>query len=229
MKRERFTLVELLVVIAIIGILTSMLLPSLSEAREKARISVCLSNIKQASVIYMMYSDEYDSRFNWQNWYHDNYGMNPNDKESLAQERLLNLFVDTRKLAECPSDKGDSRFNTSSSYQRHGTSYYTPFADGSHKNLHGVETLTTNSSDGTLSRHISYFQNTSEKMMITEMSLWPTRPLTDGRNRWHYFNTKRKKNTVLYLDGHAKFLSLSPDYDSISLRAPVDPDRWGFY
>ena len=229
MKKSHFTLIELLVVIAIIGILSSMLLPSLSQAREKARISVCLSNLKQANVVYLLYADENDSCFNWQGWYHNNYGMNPNDEEDPALDRLLNLFTDTRALAECPSDNGDSRFNVSSAYRRHGTSYYTPFSPGNHINLHGVESLTTNGDDGALPRQMSYYQNTSEKMLVTEISLWPTRPVSDSKNRWHYKGTNSKKHTVLFLDGHSKFLSVSLDFESIALRAASDPDRWGFY
>ena len=55
---RKFTLIELLVVIAIIGILTSILLPSISKAREKGLSAVCKSNLKQQSVAMMLYIDD---------------------------------------------------------------------------------------------------------------------------------------------------------------------------
>ena len=60
MRRRGFTLIELLVVIAIIAILAAILFPVFARAREKARQSSCLSNVKQVMLGVLMYAQDYD-------------------------------------------------------------------------------------------------------------------------------------------------------------------------
>lgn len=60
MKRKGFTLIELLVVIAIIAILAAILFPIFAKAREKARQTTCLSNIKQIFMGINMYASDWD-------------------------------------------------------------------------------------------------------------------------------------------------------------------------
>src|SRR5688500_8363644 len=64
-EKRGFTLIELLVVIAILAILAALLFPVFAQAREQARRSVCLSNLKQIGAAAQMYLQDYDETFLW--------------------------------------------------------------------------------------------------------------------------------------------------------------------
>ncbi len=67
-ERERkhqgmgFTLIELLVVIAVIAILMSILMPALQRAREQGKRSICLGNLKNLTLAWIMYADDNDDK-----------------------------------------------------------------------------------------------------------------------------------------------------------------------
>jgi prepilin-type N-terminal cleavage/methylation domain-containing protein/prepilin-type processing-associated H-X9-DG protein len=62
-KTQGFTLIELLVVIAIISILAAILFPVFARARENARRTSCMSNLKQIGLGFMQYVQDYDERY----------------------------------------------------------------------------------------------------------------------------------------------------------------------
>ena len=127
-RRERaaFTLIELLVVIAIISILASLLLPTLSRAKEKARRIYCVSNQRQVSLGLRMWADDNTSRFPWQ--LNATEGGVRSCIVAAAHFAVLEQEIRTPKVLICPSDTGDHRFpasdfSTNHSAGRLGLSY----------------------------------------------------------------------------------------------------------
>ena len=91
-----FTLIELLVVVAIIALLVSILLPTLTAAREKARRIKCAVNAKQLVQAMNMYSNEY-------NGYYPALIMQPFRSPRKLWHELLGPYLRTLKVKDCPT------------------------------------------------------------------------------------------------------------------------------
>lgn len=104
-RRAGFTLIELLVVIAIIAILAAILFPVFAQARAKARSATCISNLKQLTLGFVMYSQDYDESFpqwKWDQSYRSG-SVNPNDATSLWCNAIF-PYVKNNGVYKCPED-----------------------------------------------------------------------------------------------------------------------------
>ncbi len=105
--RRAFTLIELLVVIAIIAILASILFPVFARAREAARASSCVSNLKQIGLSFQMYSQDYDEMVPIMS-YSGAPGMTtPDNFGSYRWFWLLQPYIKNLEVRRCPSDRND--------------------------------------------------------------------------------------------------------------------------
>ena len=115
-----FTLIELLVVIGIIAILASLMLPAMAGAKERAKITTCINNLRQISLGVKMYvGDEgkfppertLDEDRKLKSVFDAIGGYDPSQSHSpywlTARKRPLFNYVPPSKVFECPSDKGN--------------------------------------------------------------------------------------------------------------------------
>lgn len=95
-----FTLIELLVVIAIIAILAAILFPVFGRARENARRTACLSNVKQWGLGLMQYIADYDEKFPTMGYE----GQPGGAPEPFRWYNVLTPYTKSTQLGACPSD-----------------------------------------------------------------------------------------------------------------------------
>ncbi len=128
-QRRCFTLIELLVVVAIIALLISILLPSLSKAKENARLSVCLSNLHHLAVAMEQYFNDYNHVLPAATI---KPSLNPEDpNDELYREPIYDIlkpYTKNDEIFRCPSDlpgktKRDEEWANQSYFDSEGTSY----------------------------------------------------------------------------------------------------------
>lgn len=115
--KKAFTLIELLVVIAIIATLAAVLFPVLAKARERARRTQCISNMRQIGNAISMYCSDYNEKFPWA-WRGNKDGLRP-----MLQE-VMGSYVSAEAIWKCPGDKGETFRDSPDSYGNDFASFY---------------------------------------------------------------------------------------------------------
>ena len=122
--RRGFTLIELLVVIAIIAILAAILFPVFARAREKARQTSCLSNVKQIALAAMMYTSSYNETYPPGLVGSPGAGQGPATQDNAFREfkpphDLVFPYVMNRQVFFCPSSGGTAVHARNYGFNRH--------------------------------------------------------------------------------------------------------------
>ena len=108
-RRAGFTLVELLVVIAIVGVLLGLLLPAVQAARESARRTQCISNLKQIGIALTRYLDQQGDRgkFPEAAILTSVKPFEEDDKSTWPLHKILADYGENNnEIYHCPSDNG---------------------------------------------------------------------------------------------------------------------------
>src|SRR5436190_1137514 len=194
-KRRGFTLIELLVVIAIIAILAAILFPVFAQAREAARKTTCLSNLKQLGVGMQMYSSDNDDQAVPWNLRWNNKNLFSQDKINLCWDRLIQPYVKNDALFRCPSDNGSTRVVLPG----HGLVI---------RSYTYVGSIGGGWCDWTPPRPLATVSQPSQTVMLVEWdncasaSNWEPCSVNDNESemRWRH----NGQSNILYVDGHSR-------------------------
>ena len=202
---KSFTLIELLVVIAIIAILAGMLMPALSQARERGRAVNCLSNARELGKVYLFYGDDYGNYLPCLNNLGGDGAINSAGETVSAKNWLndivkqylgrLNASTEPYALLFCPSETGKDDITTN-----YGLNYLIATA-------------------GTTGIRTTSFLHPSRTSMLVENSghlcyyCGATNPGGQHATGSNYKNNRavlfrhNDRATVVFLDGHANALA----------------------
>ncbi len=208
-NQSNFTLIELLVVIAIIAILASMLLPALGQARERARISQCASNLKQLAIVWRLYFDDNGDNFNTSpeasNWFAWG-GIDQPD-------RYLSPYISADGLYKCPSDNFRNCIPSG---------YESTYLDPTSATSYSFNTMLTSLPNGgwRVIGKFTQIKMPSRIVLMGETTMWSSNmagygwPCGVGKYSWHA--SRGEFNNLMFADGHVAYRNVPNVYYGIS-------------
>lgn len=212
-RRTGFTLIELLVVIAIIAILAAILFPVFAKAREQARKTSCLSNLKQLGLGVTQYLQDYDEKFPFGN----NWADLTNFTNGYGWGAQVAPYIKNTQIFVCPSDATWSDGHSGQSYGSMFDSWYdchywdkntlidqsgTCAADAtglSYNTVGGGQASATVVRSGV--KLASVNTPAAKGMMFDEASFHDAKSATLG--------TQQGQRNLVFVDGHAKWMPIA--------------------